>query len=79
MCICEHPHQALLHRPVHVSVRLHGGTDARELPALPAACCPWQVRKRGERALVFGVSDSGDQDGAYRALARADVLVLSKT
>lgn len=33
VCVCEHPHQALPHGPVHVSARLHGGADARALPA----------------------------------------------
>lgn len=39
-CVCEHPGQALLHGPMHVLVRLRGGTGARVLPVLPAAHCP---------------------------------------
>jgi len=37
------------------------------------------ARQRGERSPARGVSGSGDWDGARGALARADVLVLSKT
>lgn len=84
VCLREHPRQALPLRLVRVSVRLWGRDRCQCAARAARAACAARAargaaRKRGERASVHGVSGSGDRDRARRALARADVLVLSKT
>lgn len=66
----------------HVSVRCTVGQVPGPCPCCPCCLCSWQGKESREKGIVHGMDNgqcSGDQDGAHRALARAAVLVLSKT